>query len=337
MRGAMISPGGKSILTMRSTSNDGEKSRIYPFLSEGAGVTLIRGDVHYVVTEFGIAYLHGKNIRERAMSLIAIAHPKFRPWLIEEAKRLGLIYKDQAFIPGKKGEYPEHLETYRTTNKGVKIFLRPVKIDDEPILFPEILARMGGRTVRALQLRDGSICRANTPEQRDLHNWAFGRLCRVMEDYCTSSPRIAEVVQAAEDSGFGGGSVRLAVRFYREARGLTPLQVIFDLHAQDAADPIPGLTWGTGVAELDSEIAELVEPWYATTGQDLGQDRPLMDRIFAAFATVLAKQWQRLDDHCQETGLGTVDLILQQRDARLGRKRRQPTFGGTTAESDDAI
>ncbi len=134
MRGAMISPGGKSILTMRSTSNDGEKSRIYPFLSEGAGVTLIRGDVHYVVTEFGIAYLHGKNIRERAMSLIAIAHPKFRPWLIEEAKRLGLIYKDQAFIPGKKGEYPEHLETYRTTNKGVKIFLRPVKIDDEPIL-----------------------------------------------------------------------------------------------------------------------------------------------------------------------------------------------------------
>ncbi len=134
MRGAMISSGGKSILTMRSTSNDGEKSRIYPFLSEGAGVTLIRGDVHYVVTEFGIAYLHGKNIRERAMSLIAIAHPKFRPWLIEEAKRLGLIYKDQAFIPGKKGEYPEHLETYRTTSKGVKIFLRPVKIDDEPIL-----------------------------------------------------------------------------------------------------------------------------------------------------------------------------------------------------------
>jgi acyl-CoA hydrolase/RimJ/RimL family protein N-acetyltransferase len=134
MRGAMISPGGKSILTMRSTSNDGEQSRIYPFLSEGAGVSLIRGDVHYVITEFGIAYLHGKNIRERAMSLIAIAHPKFRPWLIEEAKRLGLIYKDQAYIPGRKGEYPEHLETYRTTNKGTKVFMRPVKIDDEPIL-----------------------------------------------------------------------------------------------------------------------------------------------------------------------------------------------------------
>jgi acyl-CoA hydrolase len=50
------------------------------------------------VTEYGIAYLHGKNIRERAMDLIAIAHPKFRPWLIEEARKRLLIYKDQAFI-----------------------------------------------------------------------------------------------------------------------------------------------------------------------------------------------------------------------------------------------
>ena len=52
------------------------------------------------------------------MELIAIAHPKFRPWLIEEAKKLNLIYKDQAFIPGKRGEYPEELETYRTTRVG---------------------------------------------------------------------------------------------------------------------------------------------------------------------------------------------------------------------------
>ncbi len=67
---------------------------------------MTRGDVHYVVTEFGIAYLHGKNIRERAMDLIAISHPKFRQWLIDEAKQLNLIYRDQAFIPGEKGIYP---------------------------------------------------------------------------------------------------------------------------------------------------------------------------------------------------------------------------------------
>ena len=68
------------------------------------------------------------------MELIAIAHPKFRPWLIEEAKRLNLIYKDQKFIPGKKGEYPAELEIYRTTRAGVEIFMRPVKISDEPLL-----------------------------------------------------------------------------------------------------------------------------------------------------------------------------------------------------------
>jgi RimJ/RimL family protein N-acetyltransferase len=134
MRGAILSKGGKTILALQATAEDGEVSRIVSFLKEGAGVTLTRGDVHYVVTEFGIAYLHGKNIRERAMDLIAIAHPKFRELLIEEAKELSLIYKDQAFIPGKKGEYPETLETYRTTKGGVKIFLRPVKITDEHLL-----------------------------------------------------------------------------------------------------------------------------------------------------------------------------------------------------------
>ncbi|MBN1217495.1 MAG: GNAT family N-acetyltransferase [Anaerolineae bacterium] len=134
MRGAILAPGGKTIITLPSTAGDGKISRIAPFLKEGAGVTLNRGDVHYVVTEYGIAYLHGKNIRERAMELISIAHPKFRPKLIQEAKKLNLIYRDQAFIPGKRGEYPEELETYRTTKSGIEVFLRPVKISDEPRL-----------------------------------------------------------------------------------------------------------------------------------------------------------------------------------------------------------
>ena len=134
MRGAVLSPEGKTILVLQSTAKDEGVSRIVPFLGKGTGVTLGRGDVHYVVTEFGIAYLHGKNIRERAMALVAIAHPKFRPWLIEEAKKLHLIYKDQAFIAGEKGEYPEDLETYKTTKTGLTIILRPVKISDEPLL-----------------------------------------------------------------------------------------------------------------------------------------------------------------------------------------------------------
>ncbi|MCX8103939.1 MAG: GNAT family N-acetyltransferase [Candidatus Bipolaricaulota bacterium] len=134
MRGAVLARNGKTILALPSTANNETVSRIVPFLKEGAGVTLNRGDIHYVVTEYGIAYLHGKNIRERAMALIAIAHPKFRPWLIQEAKKLNLIYKDQAFIPGKRGEYPEDLETYRTTKSGLEVLLRPVKISDEHLL-----------------------------------------------------------------------------------------------------------------------------------------------------------------------------------------------------------
>jgi len=131
MRGAVLSPGGKTILTIQSTADNERISRIVPFLKEGTGVTLNRGDIHYVVTEYGTAYLHGKNVRERAMELISIAHPRFRTSLIEEAKHLNLIYQDQAYIGG---EYPEHLETYRTTKSGLTVLLRPIKISDEPLL-----------------------------------------------------------------------------------------------------------------------------------------------------------------------------------------------------------
>lgn len=134
MRGAVLAPGGKSVLVIPSTARDGTVSRIVPFLGEGAGITLTRSDVHYVVTEYGIAYLHGKNLRERAMELIRIAHPSFRPQLLRHAKARHLIYADQAFVPGSRGEYPEHLETYRTTRSGLELQLRPVRISDEPLL-----------------------------------------------------------------------------------------------------------------------------------------------------------------------------------------------------------
>jgi len=66
-------------------------SRIVPFLKKGAGVVTTRADVKYVVTEYGIAYLHGKNLQERTKSLINIAHPKFRPDLTKEAKERNLL------------------------------------------------------------------------------------------------------------------------------------------------------------------------------------------------------------------------------------------------------
>lgn len=134
MRGASMSPRGKTILVLQSTARNGRVSRIVPFLKQGAGVTLTRGDVHYVVTEHGIAYLHGKSIRERAMALIAVAHPKFQPRLVEAARRFSLIYPDQRYMPGKAGEYPEEYEAHRITQSGEKVFLRPVRIGDERLL-----------------------------------------------------------------------------------------------------------------------------------------------------------------------------------------------------------
>ncbi len=146
MRGAVRARGGKPILTIQSTAQDGTVSRIVPTLSQGAGATLTRGDVHYVVTEYGIAYLHGKSIRERAMALIAVAHPKFREWLVEEAKKAGFVYPDQTIMPGEKGRYPEELETYRKTRTGMDIFLRPIKISDEH-LEKDLLHRLSDRSL----------------------------------------------------------------------------------------------------------------------------------------------------------------------------------------------
>jgi len=86
IRGAARSKGGKPIIALRSTAKNNTISRIVPHLKEGAGVVTSRGDVHYVVTEYGVAYLHGKSIRERAEALINIAHPDFRDDLLRFAK-----------------------------------------------------------------------------------------------------------------------------------------------------------------------------------------------------------------------------------------------------------
>ena len=83
VRGASLSRGGRSIIAMPSTAAKGTQSRIVPILKEGAAVSTSRNDIHYVVTEFGAALLRGASVRERARRLIGIAHPDFRPELIE--------------------------------------------------------------------------------------------------------------------------------------------------------------------------------------------------------------------------------------------------------------
>jgi 4-hydroxybutyrate CoA-transferase len=91
IRGAARSKAGKPIIALPATAGNGKFSRIVPTLKEGAGVVTTRADVHYIVTEYGTAYIHGKNLRERAEALINIAHPDFRDDLIKAAKERKLL------------------------------------------------------------------------------------------------------------------------------------------------------------------------------------------------------------------------------------------------------
>ena len=84
MRGAALSAGGKPIIALPAISHHGE-SRIVPLLRPGASVTTTRAHVHYVVTEYGVADLYGKNLRQRASALINIAHPDHRETLAAAA------------------------------------------------------------------------------------------------------------------------------------------------------------------------------------------------------------------------------------------------------------
>jgi 4-hydroxybutyrate CoA-transferase len=96
LRGASFAKGGKPIIALPSAAKDGTISRIVPMLQPGSGVVTSRGLIRYVVTEYGVAYLHGKSIRERAKALIEIAHPKFRDKLYEYCERTKWLNHRQA-------------------------------------------------------------------------------------------------------------------------------------------------------------------------------------------------------------------------------------------------
>ncbi|MBN1759289.1 MAG: GNAT family N-acetyltransferase [Chitinispirillaceae bacterium] len=133
-RGAARAREGKAIIALPSTTRDGKISRIVPKLTEGAGVVLSRADVHYVVTEYGIADLFGKNIRERVLALSEIAHPDFRNEIIKEAKNRKYIFQHQKELPTSGLQYPKELETTRILADGIELYIRPIKSsDDKPL------------------------------------------------------------------------------------------------------------------------------------------------------------------------------------------------------------
>lgn len=131
LRGSAMSNGGFSIIAFPSTGEYGQASRIVPHLSEGAGVATTRGDINYVVTEYGIAHLTGKGIYQRVMELAQIAHPRFREELIEVAKKRHYIFADQ--LPPSLDDLL-FLESYKSTmelKNGRTISFRPLLPSDE--------------------------------------------------------------------------------------------------------------------------------------------------------------------------------------------------------------
>jgi acyl-CoA hydrolase/GNAT superfamily N-acetyltransferase len=131
LRGSSMSKGGFSIIALPSTAGNGRVSRIVPSVSEGAGVATTRGDVNFVITEYGIAELSGKSIYQRVMELAQIAHPKFREELIEVARKRHYIFRDQ--LPPTTDDliFIEGYKSSCTLKSGKSVEFRPLLPSDE--------------------------------------------------------------------------------------------------------------------------------------------------------------------------------------------------------------
>jgi RimJ/RimL family protein N-acetyltransferase len=129
VQGARRSHGGKSILMLPSTTPDGKKSNIIPFMQNEA-VVVPRGSVHYVATEYGVVNLFGKNLQERVIAMISLAHPDFRDELFQAAKETGMIGSDRSLGDTARAIYPVNLEDMMEVN-GQSITIRPAKPVDE--------------------------------------------------------------------------------------------------------------------------------------------------------------------------------------------------------------
>ncbi|WP_028584311.1 bifunctional acetyl-CoA hydrolase/transferase family protein/GNAT family N-acetyltransferase [Desulfogranum mediterraneum] len=132
-RGAAKSERGRAIICMPSLDEFGTRSRIVTTLQPGSGVVITRGTVHYVVTEYGVAYLHGKSIQERVMALISIAHPDFREQLFAEAVEAKYLRPDLArfgsrfIVPGE-----ERMRASYLMPEGINVDIRSIRPTDEP-------------------------------------------------------------------------------------------------------------------------------------------------------------------------------------------------------------
>ncbi|MBW2699991.1 MAG: GNAT family N-acetyltransferase [Deltaproteobacteria bacterium] len=224
-RGAARAEHGKAIIALPSTAKDGDISRIVPQLSPGAGVVTTRGDVHYVVTEYGVAYLHGKSVQERALALIGIAHPDYRENLLRKAIEYKYLRSDLADVEGKLRIEPPDSRTTYLLDDGTQIVFRPMLPTDEPRFkdlfyalsretiyyrFMSYMKRMPDRQIRNFvyvdHRNDVAIC-GTVPEAHGEDIVAIGRY------YLDHKTNRAEVAFVVRDEWQGRGIGKFLFRY----------------------------------------------------------------------------------------------------------------------------
>ncbi|MGB3225567.1 MAG: GNAT family N-acetyltransferase [Desulforhopalus sp.] len=217
VRGARRSPAGKSILMLYSTkeTKNGLESNIVPTFKDDL-VVVPRGDVHYIVTEYGYVNLFGKSLQERVIAMISIAHPEFREALLEGAKELGLIDSERTLGEASKAVYPVRLEQTLEFN-GQKVHIRPAKpIDDRQIqehyyTLPkeDVLTRFFGQ--KNVFARAETEPRSHIDYINDLTLVAvagdvdFGRIVAVAESIKLVNKNMAEVAFSVSEDFQGNG------------------------------------------------------------------------------------------------------------------------------------
>ena len=227
IRGAAAAPGGKSIIMLTSTLPDGSRSRILPALDDTA-VVVPRGDVHYVITEYGAVNLFGKSLQERAMAMISIAHPDFRDELFDKAREMGLLGPERTLSDTLHGVYPARLEESRTV-AGETITIRPIKPVDERRVQEhfynldkdDVVSRFFREKTSFLRKDIDEILRIDYVKDLTLvalvGEFGFGKVVAVGEYLLDPARNIAEVAFSVSRSYQGKGLGKILIQKLAEA------------------------------------------------------------------------------------------------------------------------
>jgi acyl-CoA hydrolase/GNAT superfamily N-acetyltransferase len=213
IRGAARSAGGKPVIALPSTARQGQVSRIQATFEAGAGVVTSRGDVHYVVTEYGVADLWGKSVRERSMALIDIAHPDHRAELLRQAKAKKYVFQDQQ-VPTFFACAPPETVTLR---KGDVVHIRSLRVTDERVLQDLFYRLSDDSTYERFLAHKRSHPHEDVQKLTALDNEQSSALV------ATANQNMEELLAMARydlDPGTGLAEVALVVRDEWQGRGL---------------------------------------------------------------------------------------------------------------------